>query len=291
MRLPHEHQVRVRIRKKLGNELKVASAILDLAVGIYTSGTPIKGGKGLDAFVVIVSLGLLAKACKQYRAIGELVELGIGDVADSNCRMLFETMLAVHFILRRRVVLKKDGAKLAAIQGKPLTTKFRTSLYLAGNAISGRRTVNAYLATKGLKRQISKEARVEALRQETEWEAEIGTDWTKRLKDGYAGVKVIHLAESLGFGRLYHSIYRITSGGVHAADATGHIQLDDDPNADWRFKVAPSMDGIATSMEFASLLMIKILEVANERLGLGMKEQIEELLGEVKGLQTDVPEE
>jgi hypothetical protein len=44
-----------------------------------------------------------------------------------------------------------------------------------------------------------------------------------------AGVKVINLAESLGFERLYYSIYRITSGGVHATDATEHISLDDDP--------------------------------------------------------------
>jgi Family of unknown function (DUF5677) len=290
MRLPHEDKVRGVIRKRLEPELKIASAILDLGTGIYTSGTPMKPGKGLDDFVVVIALGLVAKACQQYRAIGEMVELGLSEVADSNARMLFETMLAVHFILRPRVILKRDGKKLAAIKGKPLTTKFRTSLYLASDAFNGRKLAHGLLATPGLKRQMSKEVRTEIVRQATEWETEIGPDWAKRLKEGYAGVKVINLAESLGFERLYHSIYRITSGGVHATDATGHIRLDDDPKAEWRFGAAPSTDGIANTLKFASLLLIKIFEVADERLGLGLKERNEKLLGEVEGMRIDFPE-
>lgn len=281
MRLPHEDEVRAVIRKRLAPELKIASAILDLGTGIYTSGSPMKPGKGLDDFVVIVALGLVAKACKQFRAIGEMVELGLGEVADSNARMLFETMLAVHFILRPRVILRRDGKKLAAIKGKPLTTKFRTSLYLANDAFNGRKLANGLLATLGLKRQMSKEARTEILKQATEWETEIGPDWTKRLKEGYAGVKIVSLAESLGFAQLYHSIYRITSGGVHAADATGHIRLDDDPKAEWRFRAAPGTDGIANTLKFASLLLIKVMEAADERLGLMLKERKDKLLGRV----------
>lgn len=290
MRLPHEDKVRGLIRKRLEPELKIASAILDLGTGIYTSGTPMKPGKGLDDFVVVVALGLVAKACKQYRAIGEMVELGLSEVADSNARMLFETMLAVHFILRPRVILKRDGKKLAAIKGKPLTTKFRTSLYLASDAFNGRKLAHGLLATPGLKRQMSKEVRTEIVRQATEWEAEIGLEWARRLKEGYAGVKVINLAASLGFERLYHSIYRITSSGVHATDATGHIRLDDDSKAEWRFGAAPSTDGIANTLKLASLLLIKILEVADERLRLGLKARNEKLLGEVEGMRIDLPE-
>jgi hypothetical protein len=130
---------------------------------------------------------------------------------------------------------------------------------------------------------------MEILRQATEWETEIGPDWAKRLKDGYAGVKVLNLAESLGFGQLY-SVYRITSGGVHAADATKHIRLDDDPKAEWRFQAAPSTDGIANTLKFASLLLNKIIEVADERLGLGLKERNEKLLGEIEGMRIDFPE-
>jgi len=290
MRFPHEDAVYTVIRKRLKPELKIASDILDLATGVYTSGTPMNPGKGLDDFVVVVALGLVAKACKQYRAIGEMVGLGLGEVADSNARMLLETMLAVHFLLRPRVILKKNGKKLPAIKDKPLTTKFRTSLYLASDAFNRRKLANGLLATPGLKRQMSKAARTEILSQATEWQTEIGTDWTKRLKEGYAGVKVIDLAESLGFGQLYHSIYRIASGGVHAADATGHIRMDDDPEAEWRFRAAPGTDGIANTLAFSSLLLIRILEVADERLGLGLKERNEKLLAEVKAMRIDFPE-
>jgi hypothetical protein len=290
MRLPHEDKVRAVIQKRLAPELKIVSTILDLGTSIYTSGTPMKPDKGLDDFVVIIALGLIAKACKQFRAISEMVELGLGEVADSNARMLFETMLAVHFILRPRVILKRDGKKLAAIKGRPLTTKFRTSLYLASDAFNGRKLANGLLATPGLKRQMSKEVQTEILKQATEWETEIGPDWTKRLKEGYAGLKIVSLAESLGFGPLYHSIYRITSGGVHAADATGHVRLDDDPKAEWRFQAAPGTDGIATTLKFASLLLIKVLEVADERLGLGLEERKDKLLVEVEGMKIDFPE-
>jgi hypothetical protein len=290
MRLPHEDKVRAVIQKRLAPELKTASAILDLGTEIYTSGTPMKPGKGLDDFVVIVTLGLVAKACKQFRAIGEMVELGLGEVADSNARMLFETMLAVHFILGPRVNLKRDGKKLSAIKGKPLTTKFRTSLYLANDAFNRRKLANGLLATPGLKRQMSKEVRTEILKQATEWETEIGPDWTKRLKEGYAGVKIVSLAESLGFAPLYHSIYRITSGGVHAADATGHLRLYDDPKAEWRFQAAPGTDGIANTLKFASLLLVKVLEVADERLGLGLKARKDKLLAEVEGVRIEFPE-
>lgn len=290
MRLPHEDDVRAVVRERLEPELRLAAHILELGTGIYTSGTPLKPDKGLDNFVIVVALGLVAKACKQYRAIGEMVELGLGEVADGNSRMLFETMLAAHFILRPRVILKRDGKKLPAIKGKPLTTKFRTGLYLASDAFNGKKLAIGLLATPGLKRQMSKEARTEILRQATEYEKEIGPDWTKRLKDGYAGVKIISLAESLGFGQLYHSVYRITSGGVHAGDAIGHICLEDDPGAEWRFAAAPSTEGIANTLKFASLLLIKILEVAEQRLGTGLKERNEKLLAEVEGMRIDFPE-
>lgn len=202
MRLPYEDEVRVLIRQRLEPELTIASALLDLAIGVYTSETPMAPAKGLDDLVVVVALGLVAKACKQYRAIVDIVELCLDEVANSNCRMLFETMLAVNFILRPRVILMKDGKKLKLIHGKPLTTKFRTRLYLANNAFNAQKIANAYAATPGLKRRMSKDARSEARRQATVWEIEIGPDWTRRLKDAYVGVGIIGLAESLGFGWL-----------------------------------------------------------------------------------------
>ncbi len=83
----------------------------------------------------MVGLGLLAKACKQYRAVGAMVELGLGDVADSIARMMFESMLAIHFVLRAEVNLTRDGVPVGPVPNRPLTTRLRTSLYLANDAI------------------------------------------------------------------------------------------------------------------------------------------------------------
>ena len=66
-------------------------------------------GPGLDDDVIVTVLGLLAKSCKQYRAIVLLVEGGIDEVASSNVRMLFETMAATTFLTRHRIILKGNG--------------------------------------------------------------------------------------------------------------------------------------------------------------------------------------
>jgi len=41
---------------------------------------------------------------------------------------------------------------------------------------------------------------------------------------------------------------------------------------------------------FASLLLVKILEVADGRLGLGLKEINVNLLGKIEGMRVDFPE-
>ena len=62
-----------------------------------------------------------------------------------------------------------------------------------------------------------------------EAEQELGEEWTKRVKkNGFAGVKVVDLAHSLGFETLYPSMYRPASEGVHAADALDHVRADEE---------------------------------------------------------------
>jgi len=56
-----------------------------------------------------VDLGIIAKACHQYRGILALVENSLGDVAESNGRMLLETMLAANFSMQAKVTLKQNG--------------------------------------------------------------------------------------------------------------------------------------------------------------------------------------
>ncbi len=89
------------------------------------------------------------------------------------------------------------------------------------------------------------EIRVTIEQQATEWEGEIGEEWTARITNarGYAGVSVQHLAESLGFAELYPSVYRISSSGVHEANAASFIDLDDDAESGVRFSASSNTAG------------------------------------------------
>ncbi len=108
-------------------ELRLTTEILDLATSIFTSGRRITPAEHLVSFVVMVGLGLLARACKQYRAVGAMSELGLGDVADSLARMMFEAMLAVHFVLRTGVNLTRNWVPFDPVPTRPLTTRLRSS--------------------------------------------------------------------------------------------------------------------------------------------------------------------
>lgn len=66
--------------------------------------------------------------------------------------------------------------------------------------------------------------------------------------------------------------------------------MDDDPDAEFRFAVAANTEGITLTLKFASLLLHKILAAADERLGLGLKERIKKLLGEIDGMRTEFPQ-
>jgi hypothetical protein len=275
MRLPHEDELRAVIQQRLDPELRLATEILDLGTSIFTSGRRITPAEDIDDFVVMVGLGLLAKACKQYRAVGAMVELGLGDVADSIARMMFESMLAIHFVLRAEVNLTRDGVPVGPVPNRPLTTRLRTSLYLANDAINGRRLVRGLLQTPGLENHVAPEIRVTIEQHATEWEGEIGEEWTARITNarGYAGVSVQHLAESLGFAELYPSVYRISSSGVHAANAASFIDLDDDAESGVRFSASSNTGGIANALGFASLMLTNVIRLADDRLKLGIETQ------------------
>jgi hypothetical protein len=202
-----------------------------------------------------------------------MVELGLGDGADSLARMMFEAMLAIHFVLRAEVNLTCNGVPFDPVPNRPLTTRLRTSLYLANEAINGRRLVRGLLKTPRLENQVPPEIRVTIEQHATEWEGGIGKEWAAQITNarGYAGVSVQHLAESLGFAELYPSVYRISSSGVHAANAASLIDLDDDAEDGVRFSASSNTDGIANALGFASLMLTNVIMLANHRLGSGSR--------------------
>ena len=276
MPLPQEDAVKQDIQVGLHDELLLADRLLDFATGIFTSGNAITKTTGIDDHVVMVALGLAAKMCKQYRAVVALAELGLREDADALLRMHFEAMMAMQFLLRRKVSLREGGKKVPAVPGKPLTTRFRTQLYIANDMFNGKKFLDGLLRTPGLKRDVSKEFKTAIEADAKNWEGVIGLDWTKRLKKArsYSGLSIIDLADSLGYGRIYQSLYRTASSAVHANDAARFVDTDGDGSL--VFKAAPSGEGLGFTLRFASLFLIRGVEAVDDRFGFGMAAKIEE---------------
>jgi hypothetical protein len=78
-----------------------------------------------------LALGLYAKACKQFRTIILVGEAGFAGEMTVLTRSLFETALALEFLMRERVVLKREGSEVDIDPSRPLTTDFRAQLYAA----------------------------------------------------------------------------------------------------------------------------------------------------------------
>jgi hypothetical protein len=106
MRLPGEDELRETIRRDLATEFQVASDLLEIGIGIFRPSLLPTPKEEMDQFETWICLGIVAKACRQYRGIVALAEIALGDVADSNGRMLAETMLAAEFLMRPTLVLR-----------------------------------------------------------------------------------------------------------------------------------------------------------------------------------------
>jgi hypothetical protein len=72
---------------------------------------------------------------------------------------------------------------------------------------------------------------------------------------------------------------------VHATDATAHVELDDDPEEEWRFAADPNTDRVANTSKFAAMLLLNIVWIVNEQLGLKLNERKQKLFTDVEGMR------
>lgn len=285
MRLPHEEEGRAVIRRELADELQVATNLLNLATVVFTSDRQLAHEAALDDRVKGLGLALLAKAAKQYRGVGELVTLGLGDIADGVTRMLYETMLAAHFLLLDNVRLEQNGKPLAPVPGKPLDRDLRVTMYLANGTFSAQKHYKSISDHPEMLSALGQQARQEVDQDALRWEADLGPEWTKRVRSQkFAGVSILDLARSLGFGQLHAAIYGPQSGSVHASDGLSHM-AGDDLTGEIRFVVSVSTDDVAITLRHASTLLWKVLEVANDQLGLGLEKELSALLARISAMR------
>src|SRR4051794_29878373 len=113
--LPFEDRARQDVETAQHKELAESRELLRLALDMIGSDgqgnlrIPSGAVPGVTDRARFLALGLYAKACKQFRGIIILGERGFGDEVTVLTRSLFETTLALNFILNESITLKRDG--------------------------------------------------------------------------------------------------------------------------------------------------------------------------------------
>ena len=274
MKLPDEDSLHEYIRSELADELQLSSEILAVGTGLLENNFHLDTEQLPTLDELWLSLGIIAKACKQYRAVGALIGIGLGDVAKGNCRMLIETSLAGMFLMMPEVKLRRGGKEFPDIPGYPLTTAFRTQLYIANDALSLEKFLRGMAETGSLSGPDPEETVRHATRFAAEMCAPIGPEWTKRVKDSnsFSGLKILDLADSFGRKADYAVFYRPANPGVHGADARRAMTLEEGEKGDICFRFPTTSEGIGDALTLASHAFLDVLQVASLRYGLGLEE-------------------
>ncbi len=257
--------------------LKLSEEMFSVATALITDNRiDISKARGIGPATLHTSTGVYNKMCKLFRGVYLLSEQGMAREAEILARSQFEALLAYYFLMKPRLILRQNGKKLPPIPGKSLTTKFRTSLYLAHRAIESLRKVEYYARTPGLKRFAMKLNREKLKENSQLWEAEIGSEWTKRLKRArtYSGLKIKDLAISLGLGSAYDTAYFFMSDIAHGADGMSYIK-GADLNSDIELKWYAEPGEIVRVLVSSNLSMCASAQLLNKRLGLGQKKQLD----------------
>jgi hypothetical protein len=262
--LPDEVEARAKLMQVFEKEFAQMSELHDLSVSFVSFPLKVASGPDLDRSTADVSLALYVKALRQFRAIQVLCEGGLGTDAWALARNLFETTLALCFVLQPRFRPKRGGRPLAAVKGKPLSRRFRARLYIANISFEKERTLSQWQKTRGLRRTAKRAVRVieERVKQA---ESVIGPEWTERLKRSrsYSGLSIKDLAASLKLTTSYATFYRMASWPTHATDADMIFSQES------TLDIAPSPRGIREAAAAASILLCRCADIVNDGLRLG----------------------
>ncbi|MBV9123154.1 MAG: hypothetical protein JO112_07345, partial [Planctomycetes bacterium] len=177
--------------------------------------------------------------------------------------------LALEFLLKERVVLKREGTEVDIDPSRPLTTNFRAQLYGARVALMAEKRLREWGECPELKASMgifgdpgTITAQAAAAR------SAVGEAWWKAIRKGPAGLTVKDLADSLGVTPYYVMVYGDQSEVAHAGDAFRHFDVAED-ESHGLLDLSPSSDGIGGRLHLASLVFLGCLTSAHNRLQFG----------------------
>ncbi len=206
--------------------------------------------KGLNRMVAFTVVALLMKAAKTFRSIQLLAERGLTDDAFVLVRTLYETSVAIMFILQKN-------------------SRVRARMYHVHSHRHDLKMLEHWSRTKGLKRAATKEAFRVIRRLLTDGEKGLpaGTDM-KAIGRHWSGLPggFEAAAKALGQERLYATLYRRTSSQAHASDFSSHVTATTEEI--W-FELAPSPDQVPMVSAIAREMLLMAVARVDRRFRLG----------------------
>ncbi len=260
---------RADLKRQFKSQFAKMDVVYSAAASMFKArGVKITKPRGLSHGTVTVIFLLLTKACKTFRAIRATCLEGCGQDAGILVRGLFETTLAVLWILQRNS--RHRAVLFAAHQDQRLLVM-----------------VQEGARTPGLKRRRKQYLKAAQARMD-DWLTFLDADALSSTRRHWSGERggLEAVAQKLKGCRVaYNSVYRMTSTFAHGSDPTQHAQFYERGARGPVYKLLPGDAEVERCIVVSCVLLYAIVKRMNDRMGLGledtlvaMKQQVPELM-------------
>lgn len=288
--LPDEERSRSEIAAVLKFHTVEMNRLLETALKLIpSSGFKATRSSRVDQIVVYTIIGLYVKALKTFRAIQVACEGGLTQDGISLLRVLFETTVAILFILQRNTRLRarlyhariyvKHLALMRTWKTRRGLKRKATKAVIRGDEAALVKILNGLTALKrwpakhwyGPKLPAAVKALARARRSRT------GVDAAERdaieaivgaLANHFSGRSIWDAANALRWMTAYETLYRYTTFFGHAEDFHHHVTIKDDGGM--VLKLIPAADGdTIQTMETASLFVWSVATAMDKHFSTG----------------------
>jgi hypothetical protein len=202
----------------------------------------------------------VAKACKTFRAIRAVAVAGCGQDASILLRALFESTIALLYILQR-------------------DSRRRAILFAAHQSQRRLVLIEATKKTPGQKRLFKKADLEKAKASVDQWSRLVSTAEVATVRKHWAGRGGLESATTKlgqGWPRVYTTMYRYLSAFSHGSDVNAHVFQPEETTTPV-FKVLPGTDELGRVIPMACIHMLAMAGRFDGRLGLGCDKEINAL--------------
>lgn len=234
MTFPDESERMLEISTRLAPIFATSNALLDHCVQMITF---YRGGISRDKINAEPvrfrsSHAICIKACKSFRASIALAGIGSAEELNVVSRTMFETFVALNFVLKERLKISNSIGEVAP--------ELRAKLYVAHGILKMHDKLLELKASRSTSQPIPNESVIQS--EADLATADIGEEWANRLRRRPRTYSSLSLRDLISrfdepiFDHWYNFIYSSQSQNVHAADPLAHVKFEGSESrcvADW----------------------------------------------------------